>query len=70
MSQSLPVQLLAAAAFIGVIVVAAIVLADSWADYFVFAAFIITFLGFAIAVNRRQYPTKKRRVVRDSESDW
>jgi len=70
MSQPLWVQLLAAAAFVAVIVVAAIALADSWSDYVVFGAFIVTFLGFAIAVNKRQYPTRKRRVVRDSESDW
>jgi hypothetical protein len=43
---------------------------DSWEDYVVYAAVFLTFIGFAIAVHRRQYPTKKRRVVRDSERDW
>ena len=43
---------------------------EDWADYVVYAAFFLTFIGFAIMVNKRQYPTKKRRVVRDSEEDW
>ena len=44
--------------------------AKDWADYVVYAVFFLTFIGFAIAVNKRQYPTKKRRLVRDSEDDW
>ncbi len=68
MSKPLPVQLLAAALFLGVIVIAAILIADDWSDYIVFGAFFLTFLGFAIAVNKRQYPTKKRGFTRDSDS--
>ncbi len=70
MSQPVRVQLLAAALFMAILVVAAIMIADSWGDYVVFAAFFLTFLGFAIAVNRRQYPTKKRGFTRDSDSRW
>jgi hypothetical protein len=70
MSQPVWVQLLAGAAFLGVLVVAAMTLSDGWADYVVFAAFFLTFLGFAIAVNKRQYPTKKRGFTRDSSSRW
>jgi hypothetical protein len=70
MSQPVWVQLLAAAAFLGVLVVAAMTLSDGWADYVVFGAFFVTFLGFAIAVNKRQYPTKKRGFTRDSSSRW
>ena len=70
MSQPLPVQLLAAAAFVGIIVLAATQIADGWADYVVFGAFFLTFLGFAIAINKRQYPTKKRGFTRDSDSRW
>jgi hypothetical protein len=71
MSQPVPVQLLAAGLFIGAIVVAAILIADSWADYVVFGVFCLTFVGFAIAVNKRRYPTKKRGFTRDSEdSRW
>jgi hypothetical protein len=70
MSQPLHVQLIAAALFLGVIVAAAILIADDWSDYIVFGAFFLTFLGFAIAVNKRQYPTKKRGFSRDSDSRW
>jgi hypothetical protein len=70
MSRPLYVQLLAAALFLGAIVLAAVLIADSWGDYVVFAAFFITFLGFAIAVNKRQYPTEKRGFTRDSDSRW
>ena len=70
MSQPVYVQLLAAALFLGLLVLAALLIADSWADYVVFAAFFLTFLGFAIAVNRRQYPTRKRGFTRDSDSRW
>jgi hypothetical protein len=70
MSQPLYVQLIAAALFLGVIVVAAIAIADDWSDYIVFGAFFLTFVGFAIAVNKRQYPTKKRGFSRDSDSRW
>ncbi|HKF79511.1 MAG TPA: hypothetical protein VKB17_01645 [Thermoleophilaceae bacterium] len=70
MSQPLPVQLIAAALFLGVIVFAAIAIADDWSDYVVFGAFFLTFLGFAIAVNKRQYPTRKRGFRRDSDSRW
>ena len=70
MSKPVWVQLLAAGLFLGVIVVAAILIADSWADYVVFGVFFLTFVGFGIAVNKRQYPTKKRTFTRDSESKW
>ena len=69
MSKPVPVQLLGAAVFLGIIVVAALVLADDWSDYIVFGAFFLTFLGFAIAVNHRQYPTKKRGFQRESKPD-
>jgi hypothetical protein len=70
MSKPVWVQLLAAGLFLGVIVVAAILIADSWADYVVFGAFFLTFVGFAIAVNKRQYPTKKRGFTRESDDRW
>ena len=70
MSKPVPVQLLAAALFVGVIVVAAILIADDWSDYVVFGVFALTFVGFGIAVNKRQYPTKKRGFTRDSDERW
>ena len=70
MSRSLGLQLLAAALFLGAIAVAAVLIADEWSDYIVFSVFFLTFVGFAIAVNKRQYPTRKRRFTRDSDSRW
>ena len=70
MSQPVYVQVLFAALFLGVIALAAVLLSDGWADYVVFAAFFITFVGFAIAANKRQYSTKKRGFTRDSDSRW
>jgi hypothetical protein len=70
MSKPVWVQLLAAGLFLGVIVVAAILIADSWADYVVFGVVVLTFVGFAIAVNKRQYPTKKRGFTRESDDRW
>lgn len=70
MSQPVWVQLLFAGVLLGAIVLAAVLIADQWADYVVFGAFFLTFIGFAIAVNKRQYPTKKRGFTRDSDSRW
>jgi hypothetical protein len=70
MNQPLWVQLLFAALFLGAIVVAAVLIADSWADWVVFSVFVLTFVGFAIAVNKRQYPTSKRGFTHDSDSEW
>jgi hypothetical protein len=69
-TRSLALQLLAAALFLGAIAVAAVLIADDWSDYIVFGVFFLTFVGFAIAVNKRQYPTKKRTFTRDSDSRW
>ena len=70
MSQPLYVQLLCAALFLGVLAAAAVLLSDGWADYVVFAVFLLTFVGFAIAANKRQYSTRKRGFTRDSDSRW
>ena len=70
MSAPLPLQLFYALLFIGLVVAAAVEFGDDWSDYVVYGAFALTFIGFAVAVNKRQYPTRKRRVVRDSERDW
>lgn len=70
MTRSLALQLLAAALFLGAIAVAAVLIADDWSDYIVFGVFFLTFVGFAIAVNKRQYPTKRRTFTRDSDSRW
>ena len=70
MSQPVYMQLLYAALFLGVLAAAAVALSDGWADYVVFAVFVLTFVGFAVAANKRQYSTKKRGFTRDSDSRW
>jgi hypothetical protein len=70
MSKPVWVQLLAAGLFLGVIVVAAILIADDWSDYVVFGVFFLFFVGVGIAVNKRQYPTKKRGFTRESDDRW
>jgi hypothetical protein len=47
-----------------------VLLADSWDDWVVFGVVFFTLIGFAVAVNKRQYPTRKRGFTRDSERDW
>jgi len=70
MSKPVPVQLLAAALFVGALVLAAVLIADDWSDYIVFGVFALAVLGAAIAVNKRQYPTKKRGFTRESDERW
>jgi 4-hydroxybenzoate polyprenyltransferase len=70
LSAPLPLQLFYAALFLGLVIAGAIAIGEDWADYIVYAAFFLTFIGFAIAVNKRQYPTKKRGFTRDSNSRW
>ena len=55
---------LAVAVGLGYAVVATV---DHWSDWVVFAVLVMTALGAAIAVHRRQYPTKKRTFVRHSD---
>ena len=70
MSQPVWVQLVAASLFVGIYVVAVLLIADDWSDYVVAFAVFFTLVGFAVAVNKRQYPTKKRGFTRDADSDW
>jgi hypothetical protein len=53
-SAPLPLQLFYAALFLGLIIAGAIAIGQDWADYVVYGAFFLTFIGFAIAVNKRQ----------------
>lgn len=43
---------------------------DDWADWIVLGVIILTVVGFAIAINHRQYPTKKRTFIKDADSKW
>lgn len=41
--------------------------ADGWADWVVFAAIVLTFLGFAIAAHQRVYAPRERSISRTSD---
>lgn len=41
--------------------------ADGWADWVVFAAIVLTFLGFAIAAHQRVYAPRERSISRSSD---
>jgi hypothetical protein len=42
--------------------------ADSWGDWVVFGVVVLTTFGMAVAVNQRNYPTRKRSVSHSSEN--
>jgi len=63
--QALLVVLLAA-----VLAVAVVSVVDGWADWVVLAGILVAVIGTMVAVNRRQYPTRKRSFTRDSDSKW
>ena len=58
------VLFVAVAVALGSIVVAAV---DHWSDWVVFGMIVLTAIGAAIAVHRRQYPTRKRTFVKHSD---
>jgi hypothetical protein len=54
-------------------VVLALVVTDvvsDWSDWVVLGGIVVAVVGTMIAVNRRQYPTRKRKFTRDSSSRW
>jgi len=63
--QALLVVLLAA-----VLAVAVVSVVDGWADWVVLAGILVAVIGTMVAVNRRQYPTRKRSFTKDSDSKW
>lgn len=64
---TLVVALVALAALLGWAAVSGV---DDWSDWVVFGGILFAVAGFMVAVNRRQYPTRKRTFTRDSESRW
>lgn len=44
--------------------------AVGWADWVVFGMLIVTFVGAAVAIYPRKYPTRKRAYTRDSEDKF
>ena len=63
--QALLVILLAA-----VLAVAVAVVVEGWADWVVLGGIVVAVIGMMVAVNRRQYPTRKRSFTKDSDSKW
>jgi hypothetical protein len=63
--QALVVILLAAVRAVAVVSVV-----DGWADWVVLAGIVVAVIGTMMAVNRRQYPTRKRSFTKDSDSKW
>jgi hypothetical protein len=61
------ILLLALAALLAWAAVAGV---DDWSDWVVFGGILFAVAGFMVAINRRQYPTRKRTFTRDSESRW
>jgi predicted branched-subunit amino acid permease len=43
---------------------------SDWSDWVVLGGIFAAVIGTMIAVNRRQYPTEKRKFRRDSSSRW
>jgi hypothetical protein len=43
---------------------------NDWGDWVVLGVIILAVVGFAIAINHRMYPTKKRTFIKDSDSRW
>ena len=55
------------------VVVAVLAITDvvsDWSDWVVLGGILVAVVGFMIAINNRQYPTRKRSITRDSKSDW
>jgi hypothetical protein len=63
--QALVVVLLAA-----VLAVAVVNVVEGWADWAVLGGILVAVIGMMVAVNRRQYPTRKRSFTKDSDSKW
>ena len=63
--QALLVVLLAA-----VLAVAVVAWSTDWAGWVVLGGIIVAVIGMMVAVNRRQYPTRKRSFTKDSDSKW
>ena len=63
-------QVLALGLLILVLVLAITDVVSDWSDWVVLGGIIVAVVGFAIAIQNRQYPTKKRAFTRDQHSDW
>ena len=55
---------------VAVLVLAVTSVVSNTADWIVLGGIVVAVIGLMIAVNRRQYPTRKRTFTRDSDSRW
>lgn len=67
MRRTTAVQALIVAAVVAALGFLVVSSADSWADWVVFGVIVLTAFGGAAAVNRREYPTRKRSFTRTSD---
>jgi hypothetical protein len=63
-------QALLVAMLVAVLALAVTDVVSDWSDWVVLGAIVVATVGMAVAVNNRQYPTRKRSFTRDSDSDW
>ena len=63
-------QALIVVAIIVVLALAVTNVVDNWSDWVVLGVIVGTTLAVAHTVMNRQYPTRKRTMTRDSDSDW
>jgi hypothetical protein len=64
------IQALILVSVVVVLTLAVTKVADNWSDWVVLGAIVFTAIGGAVAIHRRQYPTRKRAYTRDSDSRW
>jgi uncharacterized membrane protein len=58
---------------VAIAVVLALAVTDvvsDWSDWLVLGVIVGTVIAVAFTVMNRQYPTRKRTITRDSDSDW
>lgn len=58
------------AAIVVVLALAVTDVVDNWSDWVVLGVIVGTTLAVAFTIMNRQYPTRKRRFTRDSDSKW
>ena len=63
-----PVQIALTVVICCALIYAVVRVATDWSDWIVFGVIVMTAVGAAIAVNQRQYPTRKRAYTRSSEN--
>jgi nicotinamide riboside transporter PnuC len=70
----LRLRFLMQALILAAIIVAAVLVVtdvvDNWSDWVVLGVIVGTVIAVAFTVMNRQYPTRKRRLTRDSDSNW